>query len=267
MSDPVSLTKPNYTRPALRGPEQPAVLVVSGGRFGVGATSAAIGIAQALAHDAQRIVLIDADRQTANLAARCGVAKQAGIDEVLSGRKSIHEAMQRGPAGLQLLPGARSPEGLTLSDRAIDRLLRQMRTLAPHTDAIVVDAGSQATELASRFWQSADRLVIVTSPDAASVMDSYALIKRLFRSASSNNSLSIVVSQAGSRDQAADVFRRIDQSCQRFLGISVAFSGLIPLVPGINSGHNESELSAAYSALARQLVSSPRTAVVPPLAA
>jgi MinD-like ATPase involved in chromosome partitioning or flagellar assembly len=193
--------------------------------------------------------------------------QQAGIDEVLSGRKSIHEALQRGPFGLQVLPGAASPDGLVLSDRAIERLLRQMRTLARHTDAIVIDAGHQGTQLAARLWQQADQLALVASPAAAAVMDTYALIKRLWRTQTIERPPAIVVSHAAGGEQAADVYRRIDQSCRRFLGISVAYGGLVPLATPASSGVSGEALANGFSALARQLAALPRMPKVTPLAA
>jgi flagellar biosynthesis protein FlhG len=266
MSDSVNPFKLSLSR-SLRGQEQPTLLVVSGGRYGVGATTVSIGLARAMAQDAQRVVLIDADRQQADLAAACGVDQQAGIDEVLSGRKSIHEALHRGPDGLQILPGAVSPAGLTLSDRAIERLLRQMRTLARHSDAIVVDAGHQATELAARLWHEADQLALVASPAAAAVMDTYALIKRLWRTQAIARPPAVVVSRAAGEDEAADVHRRIDRSCRRFLGVSVAYCGFMPLIAHASVGTAGDALANGFTALARQLVRLPRLPMVPPLAA
>lgn len=251
--------------PAIGQREQPATLVVSGGRRGVGATTLALGLAKALAQDAFRIVAIDADRQRATLAEVSGVETHAGIDEVLSGRKTIHEALTRGPDGLQLLTGAISPSGLALAERAIERLLRQMKTLARHSDFVVVDAGNESTDLAARLWEVAGTLVLVTSPEAAAVMDTYALIKLLLPRILRSKTVSLVVSQVLSEEQAADVHRRIDQSCRRFLGISIDPGGHLPLTTA--RGMSEELLALAYAALARKLLGLPVAPALSPLAA
>src|SRR5438876_369485 len=161
-------------------PAGPTTLVVSGGRPDVGATTLAVQLAAALAQDGQRIVLIDADLFRADVATRCQHSAALGIGDVLAGHKSIHEVLQRGPAGMQILAGTAAQQIRDgLNSRSIGRLLKQMRSLAPHADWLVVDAGNQPSQMAAQLWAAADRLLIVTSPDAVAVMDTYALIKTL----------------------------------------------------------------------------------------
>src|SRR5205809_5930668 len=159
--DPSSLSA---ARPwaALAGP---TTLVVSGGRPGVGATTLALQLATALAREAQRIVLIDADPFAADIANRCKHSAALGIGDVLDGRKTIHEVLERGPAGMQILAGAANQQIRdSLNSKSIGRLLKQMRSLAPHADWLIVDGGNRPSELAAQLWSAADRLLIVTSP-------------------------------------------------------------------------------------------------------
>jgi MinD-like ATPase involved in chromosome partitioning or flagellar assembly len=81
-------------------------LVIAGGRPAVGATTLAVNLAAALAHDALRVVLVDADMQRADVASRCGITDGPSIHDVLSGRRSIHETLQLGPAGMQIVSGS-----------------------------------------------------------------------------------------------------------------------------------------------------------------
>src|SRR5262249_20611551 len=124
------------------------------------------------------------------------------------------------------LPAARAQ----VSERAAERLLRQIRSLAPHTDWLLVDAGDRSNALAARLWSAADDLLLVTSPDAVAVMDTYSLIKTLLPKHHSSRGLDLVINQADSPATAADVHRRIDQSCRRFLGLSVDFAGAVPAI-------------------------------------
>jgi flagellar biosynthesis protein FlhG len=218
-----------HSGPALPRDSGPQTLVISGGRPGVGATTVAVNLAAALAQDALRIVLIDADLYRADVAARCDLAGGLGIGDVLAGGKNIHEALQRGPAGMQILAGTASAQTRSgLGERAIQRLLRQMQTLGPHADWLLVDAGNQPSEFTARLWSAADHLLLVTSPDAVAVMDTYALIKTLLSRHSLRRSLALVVNQANDEATALDVHRRINQSCQRFLGLSVELAGGVP---------------------------------------
>src|SRR5690349_17706369 len=108
-----------------RGPRTGlTTLVISGGRPGVGATTIALQLATALAREAQRTVLIDADPFAADIAIRCEHSAALGIGEVLAGRKTIHEVLQLGPAGMQILAGAANQQIRdSLNGRSIARLL------------------------------------------------------------------------------------------------------------------------------------------------
>jgi flagellar biosynthesis protein FlhG len=240
----------------------PAPIVISGGKPGVGATTLAVHLAAALAAEAQRVVLVDADLYRADVASQCGLPNSLGIADVLAGRKSIHEILQRGPFGFQIAPGSASADARrAVSDRSLQRLLRQMRTLAPHTDCLLVDAGNQPGEITAALWSAAANVLLVTSPDAVAVMDTYALIKTLYSFRQLTQPLHLIVSQA---DQvtAADVHRRIDQSCRRFLGMSLELFAAIPFDPSAASAARglclqdpgeTSPLAEAARRLARQI--------------
>jgi flagellar biosynthesis protein FlhG len=208
--------------------------------------------------------LIDADLYRADVARQCGLAGSMGMGEVLAGRKNIHEALQRGPAGMQILAGTASAEILNgIGERAIQRFLKQMQTLGPHADWLLVDAGNQPSQLTARLWSMAASVLVVTAPDAVAVMDTYALIKTLVTPNSPPRPLALVVNQAADEATAADVHRRIDQSCRRFLKLSVEFAGGVPndplaaLAAGKNAGGAHAEpidpLPAAIIRLAKQL--------------
>jgi len=235
----------------------PRTLVVSGGRAGVGATTTAINLAATLATDALRVVLVDADMNRADVAPQCGLAKGLDFDDVLSGRKSVHEALQRGPAGIQVLAGSATVETRgSLSERSIQRILRQIRSLEPHADWVIIDAGHQASELTARFWSIAERVLLMTSPDAAAVMDTYALVKTLLSRQRLARPLTLAVNLVEDALSAADVHRRIDQSCRRFLGLSLDLVGVVPCDANAAMASREHApvvISASGSALAHAI--------------
>jgi flagellar biosynthesis protein FlhG len=208
------------------------MLVVSGGRLGVGATTIAVQLAAALGQEAQRVVLVDADLYRADAAALAGVAGKLTLSDVIAGRRSIHEAIQIGPAGIQIVPGSALPETrAAINDRSISRLLRQLRSLIPHADWLIVDAGSQPSELMAQLWGEAHTVMLVTSPDAVAVMDTYALVKTLLTRRSLARAPALVINKLRESESAADVHRRIDQSCRRFLGLAVEFAAAMPNDP------------------------------------
>jgi MinD-like ATPase involved in chromosome partitioning or flagellar assembly len=114
----------------------------------------------------------------------------------------------------------------------------------------LIDAGNQPTEIAAALWSAAAHVLLVTSPDAVAVMDTYALIKTFCSRRPLAQPLHLIVSHADAVC-AADVHRRIDQSCRRFLGMSLELLAAIPLDPLAAS--ETGPLADAARRLARQI--------------
>lgn len=248
---------------------RPAIALISGGRPGVGATTLAVHLATALAQEALRVVLIDANLCRADVAARCNLTSSLGIEDVLAGRKNIHEVLQRGPAGMQILSGVASPTvSSSLGQRAMQRLMRQIQSLGRHTDWLIIDAGNQPSEFTANLWSMADHLLVVTSPDAVAVMDTYALIKTLLSRHSLRPAPSLVVNGVKEEAVAADVHRRIDQSCRRFLGLAIDFAGAVPHDPAIlHQTERSFPLAQALTRLIRHFLDQQQASGARPVAA
>ena len=200
------------------------LLVVSGSRPQCGTTTIALNLALALVQQGQRTVLVDADERRPELARYCSVSPRITLSEVITGEGTIHEAITRGPGGLQVVPGGRTPSSDSPLEAA--RLIAQLRSLTGHADAIVVDAGCSHGEATTQLFQEATLLLAVTAPDAASVMESYASLKsHVGNELPSGRVPELFVNQADSAEEAQDIFRRIDQSCRRFLGWGLDWAG------------------------------------------
>jgi flagellar biosynthesis protein FlhG len=245
----------------------PRLVVVAGGKASVGATTLAVNLAVALASHGSRTVLIDADLR-ADVAAHCGLAAGVGITDVLLNRKDIHEVLQRGPGGTQVAIGASTPEARNAwTDRAVQRVVRQIQSLGRHADLVLIDTGHTAGQSMLPLWQAADEVLLVTTPDAVAVMDSYATVKTLLTRSAARPPICLIVNQADDADEAADVHRRIDQSCQRFLGLSVPLAGWSPPDSRTQSAHRRGQplaVVAPQSPFAQSIDRLAETVLAPP---
>jgi flagellar biosynthesis protein FlhG len=214
-------------RTAAAGPP-PRLIVLTGGKGGVGVTTLAVNVAVGLAEQGARVVLVDADLFRSDVAVLCGLAETSTVEDVLIARRDIHEVLQRGPAGIQIVPGLWAPgEAAECSEAAQERLLRQFRTLGPHADIIVLDVGNGSGDFVRRFCAAADDVLLITTPDPIAVMDTYARVKTAMADAKVPT-LRLVVNHCASESKAIDVHHRIDQSCEKFLSTRVAFAGHVP---------------------------------------
>lgn len=219
-------------RGGLNDSPPPKTVVLAGGKGGVGTSTIAVNLAVALAREGGRVVLVDADFAGPDVATLCGVDDQYGAADVLAGRRTVHEVLERGPGGIQILPAAR---GLTdpadCTPAAQDRLIEQLQALGPHAEYVLIDAGTGSGRTMRRFWESADLVMLVTHPDAAAVMDAYAAIKLVERDEPLPTPIAVVANCTADEAAGIEAHARIDRACQRFLNVQTEAAGSIPFDP------------------------------------
>ncbi|REK15909.1 MAG: hypothetical protein DWQ37_08845 [Planctomycetota bacterium] len=210
------------------GPTAPLV-VVTGGKGGVGTTTIAANLAIALARHGRRAVFVDADLDHGGHTQLGSRVDGGSVVDVLAGRSTVHEALQRGPSGVQVLSGAwASGEASQCSASSQARLISDLSHLAPHAEVIVVDAGSSRGHFARRFWHAASAVLVVTSTDDASVMQCYAAIKVLL-AGDASVPIHTLVNLVSELPAAVDVHARLGEACRRFLGVRTSPTGAIPV--------------------------------------
>lgn len=219
--------EPATSRPAPARKGLPVVLL-SGGKGGVGTTTLAANLAAVLAGRGLRVALIDADLRGSDIEAICSVEPRWTIGDVLAGRKQLADALTPGPQGIRILSGLWGLEkqrGLLPADG--DRLLGQLADLGGMVDTVVVDAGNGLNPWLRGWWSQAAAVLLVATPDRAAVLGAYAALKvhieeRLL------HDCSLVVNFAPTFQAARDVQLRITQTAARFLAFRPRWLGYVP---------------------------------------
>jgi flagellar biosynthesis protein FlhG len=212
---------------ATAGPTAPLV-VVGGGKGGVGTTTVAANLAVALARQGRRAVFVDADLDHGGNSQLSQYLDRGSVIDVLAGRRDVHEVLQRGPSGIQVLSGAWASGELTDFPAAAQiRFIEDLKRLAPHAEVVVLDAGSGRGPFARRLWRAAGTVLVVTTTDDASILQSYAAIKVL-PDGETSVPIHTLVNLAADAASAADAHARIAEACRRFLGLRASAGGSVP---------------------------------------
>jgi flagellar biosynthesis protein FlhG len=207
----------------------PPMIVVTGGKGGVGTTTVALNLAAALTHTGRRTVLVDMAHH-ADLAQLAGVeaASCNTVSDIAEGKCSIADALQAGPAGMLLVAGRWAPaDAPEWSHVAISRLLAQLAELRDQSDVLIVDSGSGMTKWTHRLWQRAALVLLVTTVEDVGVMDAYATIKQA-DAGSCSPEIRVLVNRFEFATAAADAERRIATACRRFLGRTIRSAPRVP---------------------------------------
>ena len=238
------------------------LLVVSGGKGGVGATTIAVNLAVALAANRHKVLLIETAPRRTDIATLCGLPEW----ETNSSRTTdLASKLQRGPAGLMILPAiwTNPDQPPARSTSQSHHLFQQLGQLQGHYDLLIADVGNQTNSLSCHLRAAADELVLVTTCDPIAVIDSYASLKTKSRPETGPRVLTLI-NYANSPQRAAEVHQRINHACRRFLGFASEPLGSIPEEPRFNTAAAqatpfvthapETPVARALTAMARQLL-------------
>jgi flagellar biosynthesis protein FlhG len=158
------------------------VIAVASGKGGVGKTVLSANLGLRLAQLGRRVLLIDADLALANLDLMLGINVTYSVREVLEQRCSLEDALAPGPHGVTLLPACSGDESFANMDN-LSRiaLFEAIETLSRRFDTLIVDTGAGIGSNAVSFAAAAEQVLIVVTPDPASIADAYAMVKVLSR--------------------------------------------------------------------------------------
>jgi flagellar biosynthesis protein FlhG len=237
-------------------PPRPKLIVVTSGKGGVGTTTIAVNLAVAIAQQGFKTVLADTDPNSAATATLCRIEERFTIADLIASRRTIDEVLQPGPGGIRVLPGTwglTQPQDHTANDH--ERFIKQLVGLGDAAQMVVLDVGNQANRSVRRFWQAADSILLVTTPDITSVMNSYAAIK-LLSPGLGRISVRPIVNMANQQSVADDVHTRLYRACTRFLAYRPESAMFVPEDPYVPAAARRSEsfvLAAPNGPASRQI--------------
>ncbi len=211
--------RPDDVRRELRGKREGfRTIAVTSGKGGVGKTTVSINLAIALSRAGRRVLLCDADMGLGNVHVFAGISPRGTLMDLLEGKAAAEQILSPGPDGMQVLCNASGSSRLAEIDpRALERLLRELERIGKSFDILLIDTGAGISPHVTQFLAAADDIVIVTTPNIASTLDAYGVIK-VSREARMRGRLHVVVNQAEDEKQSQAVYEKISGCAERFLG-------------------------------------------------
>ena len=204
-----------------------SLIAIASGKGGVGKTWLAITLSHALARLGRRVLLFDADLGLANVDIQLGLTPAADLGAVIAGEVALAAAVQRHPAGFDILAG-RSGSGTlaALAPATLETVLGALRGLAGAYDRVVLDLGAGLDPSVQRMAAFADLLLVVATEEPTSLTDAYAVLK-LHSAAARGETARIVVNQAAPPSAGARTYGTLARACGAFLGRTPPCLGVI----------------------------------------
>lgn len=223
----------------------PHTLAVTSGKGGVGKTLLTVNLAIQYARQGFKVLIIDADMGLANIDVVLRLSPKHTIQDVLLGQMTLDEVAVTGPFGITVLPAASGLAELsTMSEVQKLALMDHIDNWNAEFDVVLVDTGAGISPNVRFFVLAVERIMVVATPDPASIADAYALMKVMFNNHRVNH-FDLVVNQARTANEARDVYRRISSVAETHLNIGLTFAGFIPhdplLAQSVRNGEQVSE--------------------------
>lgn len=223
----VARIKTEFQRLCLERGKGVWVVAVTSGKGGVGKTALSVNLSVMLARHGVRTVLLDADLGLANAHIFLGLNPRYSIVDLLSRRAGIEEILVEGPAGMKLIPGGAGFFKLAdLNDLQRDQLIDELTRLRKMTDVLVIDTAAGISRSVLRFIGLADEILTVATPNIASTLDAFGLIRSAVQQ-QVLGTMNLVVNRVKNRTQAEQVFTKLARCADDFLGKKVEGIGYI----------------------------------------
>lgn len=234
-------------------------ICVASGKGGTGKTSVTSGLACCLAALDHKVIAIDADVGLRNLDLVLGLSDSAVFDftDVLSGRAPLEKALTQHPLipNLQLLA---APLGTSWEHISIPQMAELVEKIKGMCDYCIIDCPAGLGFGFKLAVEIADRAIVVSTPDVASLRD--AQFTRQALKANGIEDIRLVINRVRPKLiknlEAANIDEAIDRTGIRLLGIVPEDAKVIACA---NQGvlvftHMNSPAAKAYRNIARRML-------------
>lgn len=208
------------------------VVLVTSARTGRGVTTVATYLTISLARRGLTVGLIDAAPNHANNGRSStnlwNFQSARGWVDWLTGAVALDKVVVEPRPNLLFVPygtpGDKHPPEITSEKCQELRCLWSDNRF--RADLVFVDLGAASGAGQQTLWPCADEVLLVTTVDSQSVLETYAVLKTLCKSWSQD--IRLVVNRAEGFEQARSVMQGMRQVSHRFLGKPITCEGWLP---------------------------------------
>lgn len=214
------------------------VITVTSGKGGVGKSNISVNLAVQLSRLGKRVIILDADFGLANVEIMLGIRPKYTLADLMFHGVKLREIITNGPENIGFISGGSGIAELANMTRdQLDALRNMLYDLDALADIIIVDTGAGISDSVLEFVAASSEVILVTTPEPTSIMDSYALLKTLSKKSAfheSETKIKMITNRVDSKQEAAELFKKLNSVTANYLQIHLEYLGAIPLDPNVS---------------------------------
>ena len=208
------------------------VISVTSGKGGVGKSNTSVNIALQFQRQGKRVIIFDADFGLANIEVMFGIIPKYNLGDLMFKGKELKEIITPGPEGVGFISGGSGIAKLVNLDKEqIKRLVGKLSELDELADVIIIDTGAGISSSVMEFLVASPETILVTTPEPASITDSYALLKDLSMNedySPEKCKVKLIANRVGKKEEGQNLYEKLSAVSSRFLNIELEYLGAIP---------------------------------------
>jgi flagellar biosynthesis protein FlhG len=199
------------------------VIGIASGKGGVGKTTLSTNLAVALTMMNKKVMLLDGDLGLANAQIALGCKTQFNLSHVIAGEKTLKEIIVTSRQGVLLVPGASGVHEMAAISPAITAgIVQAFSELDDDIDYLILDAAAGIAPSVLAFMEACQRRFIVVKDEPSSIADAYGIIKVMTRDLELDE-IYLIPNMVESQAAGAQLYRRVNEVCDRFLGKTLQY--------------------------------------------
>ncbi len=214
------------------------VVIVGGGKGGVGTSTVAALLAISAAESGHRVLLVDGDEFAGVQHLMFGVMPSFPLAALRGGDVLPQDLVIPVASTLHLLPGGASLDSAPITPPERRALFRRVSSLYDQYDLVVADGGSRLDSVLSLAAAGVERVVAVTTTDRIATAATYALVKAV-HARHAGLPIEVVVNGHDDPLLPAAPYQQIAAGALSFLQRSVALGGTVPHDPSLRAAVGE----------------------------
>lgn len=197
------------------------ICAVVSGKGGTGKTVFSIYLSVLLAKKRKKILLIDLDINLANIHFLLNETPAKSLNNYFSGNEELQNLITEYAENLHIIYGLNSYSIKDIPFKSsLERLIRDIDLLSDNYDLVILDLGAGLSELTLNALRISGIKIIVSHPEATSIMDAYAVIK-MYENFDAPSEFQLVMNRCLDKSDGAEGFNKLSKAVQSFLRSSV----------------------------------------------